>query len=60
MQGINIFIIPAYAFYAKLVSLDAQEPMSGMTIVNAGIVRRDVFEVVVRESRDRYGNFNMN
>ena len=56
----DISNLPAYTFYAKLASLDVQEPMSGMTIIDNDIVRKEVFDVVVRESRERYGNLIRN
>jgi hypothetical protein len=51
----DISNLPAYTFYAKLASLDAQEPMSGMTIINTEIVMREGFDVIVRETGERYG-----
>ena len=56
----DISNLPAYTFYAKLASLDAQEPMSGMTIINAETGSNKIFEAVARESRDRYGTLIRN
>ena len=55
ISGGDISNLPAYTFYAKLASLDAQEPMSGMTIINTEIVMREGFDVIVRETGERYG-----
>ncbi|MEI6249462.1 MAG: hypothetical protein WCP00_02570 [bacterium] len=35
----DIANLPAYTFYAKLESLDSQNPISGMTIVDTDLVR---------------------
>jgi len=50
----DISNLPAYTFYAKLASLDAQEPMSGITKVYTDI-SSDIFDAVVMNSREKYG-----
>ena len=52
----DISNLPAYTFYAKLASLDAQEPMSGETLLLADKEREDVRLRVISSSRSIYGN----
>ena len=52
----DISNLSAYTFYAKLASLDAQEPMSGETLLLSDKEREDVRLRVISSSRSIYGN----
>jgi hypothetical protein len=53
-QG-EIANLPAYSFYARIAALQAQEPMSGMTILLEDYGSDDVANLVKAQSRKEYG-----
>jgi hypothetical protein len=52
-QG-EIANLPAYSYYARIAALEAQEPMSGMTVVVHDKGSADVSRRVVASSREHY------
>lgn len=52
-QG-EIANLPAYSYYARIAAVDAQEPMSGITVVVDDIGSKEVADRVVESSRELY------
>ena len=54
-QG-EIANLPAYNFYMRIAAVEAQEPLSGRTVVISDNPDNNVFERVVKSSRELYGS----
>jgi len=52
-QG-EIANLPAYSYYARIAAVEAQEPMSGVTVVVDDIGSKEVAERVIKSSRELY------
>ncbi len=52
-QG-EIANLPAYSYYARIAAVEAQEPMSGVTVVVDDIGSKEVAERAVESSRELY------
>jgi hypothetical protein len=47
--------LPAYNFYMRIAALDAQEPLSGRTVLLGSLEHTDMRDIVVASSRRLYG-----
>jgi hypothetical protein len=47
--------LPAYNFYMRIAALDAQEPLSGHTVLLGNLEHTDMRDIVVESSRRLYG-----
>jgi hypothetical protein len=47
--------LPAYNFYMRIAALDAQEPLSGRTVLLGSLEHTDMRNIVVASSRRLYG-----
>lgn len=47
--------LPAYSFYARIAAINAQEPMSGITVLLDSVGSDDVANDAIKHSRNEYG-----
>jgi len=51
----DISNLPSYNFYARIAAVNAQEPMSGITVLLESNGSEQVASAVINHSRQRYG-----